>query len=145
MILISDIINLSEKIENARTVKIDEELAYLRGKMQAEDFKRSTDKMNYSSEQRRKRLSMTKRKKYHHLRYNRPERQENTDRKPRPEKQGNSRQTTSFRPERRQGNSRPTTTTFRDTDHRDTSDEDQDLQRHTERNTDRNRDAATMN
>ena len=124
MILISDIINYSEKIENTTTVKIDEEMAYIKSKMTAEDFKRETDKLNYNSEQRRKRLSMTKRKKYHHLRYNRPERQEpKTERKPRPERpQGNpQRNTPSFRPERQQGNPRPTTPTH----HRESSDAEQ--------------------
>ena len=134
MILISDIINLCERIENETTVKIDEELADLKGKMHADDYKRSTDKMTYNSEQRRKRLSMTKRKKYHHLRYNRPERQD-TKRPTRPKRQGNPRNT--FRPKRRQGNPRPS---YRDTDW-DTSDEE--LQRRTQRNTNCNRDTAT--
>ena len=76
MTLISDIIAYSEKVENTTTVKIDEELAYLCERMRPDDFKRSTDQLDYNSEQRCRRLSITKHKKYHHLRYNRPERHE---------------------------------------------------------------------
>ena len=87
MTLISDIIAYSENIENTTTVKIDEELAHLRRRMRPDDFKRSTDQLDYNSEQRRRRLSITKRKKCHHLGYNRPERHEpRTERKPRPER-----------------------------------------------------------
>ena len=94
--LISDIIAYSEGIENSTSIKIDEETTYLKNNMSPDDFKECTDIMDHNATQRRKRLSSTKRKKYHFLRYNRPERHESTrpERQPRPERQhaqGNTR------------------------------------------------------
>ena len=74
--LITDIIEYSEKIENATAIKIDEETAYIKSKMRAKDFADCTDQLDQNSTQRRKRLSISKKKKYHHLRYNRPDKQE---------------------------------------------------------------------
>ena len=85
--LITSIINYSEKIENATANKIDEETAYLRANMRPNDFKECVDQMDLNSTQRRKRLSASKRKKYHHLRYNRPDKQDQRpERQTRPER-----------------------------------------------------------
>ena len=107
-ILITDIITYSEGVENTTAIKIDEETAFLRTNMTADEFKECEDKLDYNSTQRRSRLAATKRKKYHHLRYNRPERQQ-----ARQEGHQQSRNERNPRPERRQGNT-----------HRDTSDHD---------------------
>ena len=105
--LISDIIAYSEGIENATATKINEETKFLEENMNAEDFKEMQDIMDTSAIQRRKRLSSTKRKKYHFLRYNRPERE-------RPERQPSTRNVT-----RRQEQTRPRDG---DTTRRDTTD-----------------------
>jgi hypothetical protein len=79
--LISDIITYSENIKTSTASKIEEETKFLRENLNGEDFQEFQEIMDRSSEKRRKRLSMTKRKKYHFLRYNRPER-EHPERQP---------------------------------------------------------------
>ena len=81
--LISDIIEYSESIENDTAAKITEETDFLKRNMNPNDFKEVEEIMNTNGIQRRKRLSITKRKKYHYLRYNRPERRDSS----RPERQ----------------------------------------------------------
>lgn len=93
--LISDIIAYSEGIENTTTTKINEETKFLEENMNAGEFKEIQEILETNATQRRKRLSSTKRKKYHFLRYNRPE-------KERPERQPSNRNVT-----RRQEQTRP--------------------------------------
>ena len=121
--LISDIIEYSEKIENATTTKIDEETKFLKDNMDADGFKDVKEVMDTNASQRQKRLSSTKRKKYHFLRYNRPE-------KDRPERQPSNKNIT-----RRQEQTRPYDgeTSRRDTNDRRRTEE----HRGTERRADR--------
>ena len=63
--LISDIIEYSESIEDDTNKRISEETASLRNTMNEGDFKEIKEIMSSNAEQRRKRLSITKRKKSH--------------------------------------------------------------------------------
>jgi hypothetical protein len=84
--LISEIITYSEGIKNDATTKIEEETKFLRENLSPDDFTEINDLMDRNATQRRKRLSLTKRKKFHFLRYNRPERSERNERSERPER-----------------------------------------------------------
>ena len=84
--LISEIITYSEGIEKDATTRIEEETKFLRENLDPDDFTEINDLMDRSATQRRKRLSLTKRKKFHFLRYNRPERSERNERSERPER-----------------------------------------------------------
>ena len=71
--LISDIISYCEQTKTGTASQIENESALLRDVLNTDDFIECMQLMDLSSEKRKKRLSMTKRKKYHFLRYNRPE------------------------------------------------------------------------
>ena len=77
--LMNDIIEHSEKIENETEEKIRRDTEDLKTIMDADDLKELAVTMDNLAIQRRKRQSLTKRKKFHYLRYNRPERRSTVD------------------------------------------------------------------
>ena len=69
--LINDILEYSEKIEKTTTEKVCSEKEELKKSMNAGDYKEVTEILDQNSAQRKKQLSLTKKKKFNYLRYNR--------------------------------------------------------------------------
>ena len=94
--LMNDILEYSEKIEKTTTDKVSAEKEELKKSMNADDFKEVTEVLNQNSAQRKKQLSLTKKKKFNYLRYNRDP---PTDRM-RPQNETRSRERQDYRDQR---------------------------------------------
>ena len=79
--LMTDVIKYCEKVENEAEEKICLNSDTFKTMMNPEDHKDLSETMDNLAIQRQKRLSLTKRKKFYYLRYNRPEKRSTEERR----------------------------------------------------------------
>ena len=69
--LMSDIVEYSEKLKEETSVKTETEQESLKNYLNGDDYKEVSEVLNKNSANRKHLLKQNKRKKFHHLKYNR--------------------------------------------------------------------------